>query len=153
MKKAFTFLFSILLFLSIISCTSMPFLLAPPSATKPGPRTIIIDDKSISEEEVEGFISWYCQDYTNEGPVLVEVGYYGDPNLEGSGFILYDGGYTGESTYYRREGLERRWDWGPNGSDYTFVIVPDGTGLYYDFTTVKPGESTKAREVYKCHQR
>ena len=153
MKKIFVFLFNVLLFISIISCTTIPALLPPPSETESVPKTIILDGESISEEEVGGFISWYCQDSIYEGPILVEVGYYGDPNLEGLGFILYDGGYTGVSAYYRRAGLERRWDWGPNDFDYTFVIKPDGTGLYYDFTTVKPGESTKAKEVYKCHQR
>jgi len=84
---------------------------------------------------------------------LVEVGLFGDPSLAGQGFVLYDGGYTGEFTHYGRKGLVRRWDWGPDGNNFAFVIKPDGTGLYYDFTSVKLGEGKKANEVYKCHQR
>jgi hypothetical protein len=85
--------------------------------------------------------------------ILVEVGFFGDPTYEGLGFILYDGGYKGGRTYYRRTGLEHRWDWGPDGSDYAFVIKSDGAGLYYDFSTAEPGESKKASEVYKCYRR
>jgi hypothetical protein len=46
-----------------------------------------------------------------------------------------------------------RWDWGPNKTDYSFVIKPDGVGLYYDFSYVQKGESIKARDVYKCYKR
>ena len=99
------------------------------------------------------FTSWYCKDFVEGGPVLVEVGFFGDPGLAGLGFILYDGGYSGERTFYQRTGLEHRWDWGSNGCEYSFVIKTDGTGLYYDFTGVPKGESIKAREVYKCYRR
>jgi len=85
----------------------------------------------------------------------VEVGVLNDPTLDGLefGFVLYDGGYSGERTMYRRTGLEHCWDWGPNLNDYSFVIKTDGTGLYYDFSTMEDGESTKARAVYQCRQR
>ena len=61
-------------------------------------------------------------------------------------------GTQGEITLYRRTGLEHRWDWG-DGASYSFVIKTDGTGLYYDFSTVPDGENTKASAVYKCYQR
>ncbi len=93
---------------------------------------------------------WYCQDFVDGGRILVEVGFFGDPSLEGLGFILYDGGYSGELTYYRRAGIEHRWDWGPNETDYAFVIQPDGTGLYYNFSSVS---RAKASEVYRCYRR
>ncbi len=69
------------------------------------------------------------------------------------GFILSDGGYSGAHTYYRRTGLEHRWDWCPNETNYVFVIKPDGTGLYYDFSSVPYGESTKASDVFQCYRR
>ncbi|ADK81925.1 hypothetical protein [Sediminispirochaeta smaragdinae] len=141
------------LILILFSCTSFPALNPPASATQTGPRTIILNGEEISEEDVGGFISWYGQDFIEAGPIIVEVGFFGDPNLEGLGFILYDGGFTGELTYYRRTGLEHRWDWGPNETDYAFVIQTDGTGLYYDFTKVKKGKSTTASAVYICHKR
>ena len=150
MKKMLIYLISCMVILSFTSCA----ILAPhASATPTGPRTLILDGESVTEEDVGGFISWYCQDFVNGGRILLEVGYFADPTLEGLGFILYDGGFTGQGTYYSRIGIEHRWDWGPNGSDYAFLIQPDGTGLYYDFTTVKKGESTTANDVYQCHRR
>lgn len=137
----------------IIACTSFPAISTPPSATTSGPRVLILNEKEISEADVGGFISWYCKDFVYEGPVLVEVGFFGNPKLKGVGFILYDGGYSGEFTHYQRVGLEHRWDWGPKDNDFAFVIQSDGTGLYYDFTNVQRGQSTKASEVYKCFRR
>ena len=50
-------------------------------------------------------------------------------------------------------GLTRRWDFGHNEDRgtyrYAFVIEPDGTGGYYDFSTSEDGR-TQARDVYKC---
>jgi hypothetical protein len=138
------------LFIILISCVSVS---RPSSATQTDPRTIILDNETISEEDVGGFTSWYCLDYVyEEKGILLEFGYFNDSIYAGMGFILYDGGYTGEFTYYQRNGVEHRWDWGPD-SIYSFIIKPDGTGLYYDFTYAKNGESIKARDVYKCYKR
>jgi hypothetical protein len=146
MFKPFNFLVIIILLLA--SCVSIP-----PSTNKTGPRTIILDNKTLSEDDVGGFTSWYCRDFVyEEKGVLLEFGYFNDPEFNGIGFVLYDGGYTGELTLYQRNGIEHRWDWGPD-ANYTFVIKPDGTGLYYDFTNVEKGQSTKAKDVYKCYKR
>ena len=153
MGKTFTYLMGLVLFISLSSCATFPLLAPTPSATPSGPRTIVLDGEAVTEEDVGGFISWYCKDFVDAGRILVEVGFFGDPSLEGLGFILYDGGYSGERTYYRRTGLEHRWDWGPNETNYAFVIQPDGTGLYYDFSSVPYGESTKVSEVYQCYRR
>ena len=127
----------------------------PSSATANGPRSIILNGKTISEDEVGGFVSWFCYDFVyEEKGILLEVGTFGDPKLNGIGYILFDGGYTGVSTFYRRTGLEHRWDWGgPNDNDYAFVIQSDGTGLYYDFSNVKAGQSRRANDVFKCYRR
>ena len=86
--------------------------------------------------------------------IKVELGFFVDTLFKGIGFILYDGGNTGESTYYKRTGLEHRWDWGPDFSTfYSFVIKTDGTGLYYDFTNADNGEAIKPIAIYKCHKR
>ena len=159
---------SFVLFMSLVSCGASR---SVPSATLSGPRIIVLDGYSISERDVGRFKSWYCKDFTNGGPILVEVGIIEFPDslismlsespelsilsplLEFAGFVLYDGGHSGDLAIYERTGLENRWDWGPNGTDYSFVIRPDGTGLYYDFSTVPKGESTKARAFYKCYTR
>lgn len=54
------------------------------------------------------------------------------------------------SAIFKVEGFDRRWDFG--GYEYAFVVEPDGTGLYYDFTRVGPGESVKPRQRYVCRQ-
>jgi len=139
-----TGIISLLLFISCVT------LIPPASATSSGPRTIVVSDISFNAEEAGGFTSWICADYPDGNKILLEVGIFGDPAYDGVGFILFDGGYSGELTHYKRAGLEHRWDWGPNGNDYAFVVKPDGTGLYYRFTT---SDSTKASSVYKCYQR
>jgi len=132
--------------LSSTACSNMP------SSTPSGPRSIILDGKTYSETDEGKFVSWRCEDFINSSGTLVEVGTFTNTLYSGLGFILYDGGNSGESTHYGRKGLNHRWDWGPNGADYAFIIKPDGTGLYYDFSSVPSGEQVKAKDVYKCHQ-
>lgn len=148
--KSLAYLFTLFLLTSIGSCAT--FKSTPPSANPSGPRTIVLGDEKISEEVAGGFTSWYCKDFINEDKVVIEVGFYEDSPFDWLGFVLYDGGFTGESALYQRKGLQHRWDWGPNGN-YAFIIKPDGIGLYYDFSLVSSGESTKANDVYKCYQR
>ena len=149
MFKFFRSFATLYLFLILVSCVSIS---RPSSATQTGPRTIILNNRTISEEDIGGFTSWYCLDFVyEEKGILLELGYFNDSELAGMGFILYDGGYTGELTSYQRNGTDHRWDWGAD-LQYSFIIKPDGTGLYYDFTNAK-GESIKARGVYKCYKR
>ena len=148
MDKTATYKFFPFILILIVSCTTHKS--TAPSATPFGPRTIILDNETFTEEEVEGFTSWYCKDFIREEQILVEVGFFGSLNL--LGFILYDGGFTGDAAMYQRMGLEHRWDWGSNAS-YAFVIKTDGTGLYYDFSSLSEGETTRASDVYKCYKR
>ena len=155
-KKCMFYGFNTIVFVTIVilnlSCVSIPS--RPASANTSGPRAIILNGEIFLENEVGGFISWFCYDFIDERTLRLEVGTFGDRKLEGLGYILFDGGYNGELTYYRRIGLEHRWDWGGrNDSDFAFVIKSDGTGLYYDFTNVRSGESTRARDVFKCRRR
>ena len=119
----------------------------PSQITITEPRVLVLDGTKYTEKDVGGFIFWPCRDFVYEGSVLVEVGYFGSPDFAGIGFVLYDGGDSGELANYSRVGLRHRWDWGPNGNDYALVIESDGTGLYYDFTFAK---TTKASEIFKC---
>jgi hypothetical protein len=61
---------------------------------------------------------------------------------------------TTQATIYHVEGFNRRWDFGPKkggGYSYSFVIKPDGTGLYYDFT--QEDNAVRASMVMDCRQR
>ena len=152
LQKELTVLFAATAVVVLASCT------VPPSATPSrtgdtlGPRTIVLDGREYSEEDYGEFTAWYCRDFDRGGRTLVEVGFVDGPFSDEMGFVLYDGGDTGETALYRRRGLERRWDWGPR-LEYAFVITPDNTGLYFDFSSVPEGETTTPREVYKCRRR
>ena len=150
MNKIIKHLMVVIIITLLTSCITTT---TPSSASSTGPRTIILNDVALTEENADGFTSWYCLDFVRPGSILVEVGFFGSPKLNGFGFILYEGGYTGELTHYKRTGVEHRWDWGPNENDFAFVIQPDGTGLYYDFTKAPKGTTTKASSVYKCYRR
>ncbi len=135
-------------------------------------RMLTLDNKQYKEGEPWQFMSWKCRDYSYGGKTLVEVGRVSFPDdyknnaaykemddskkeevdklLEMIGFVLYDGSDTGDTTIYHRSGLSHRWNWGPESNSYSFIIKPDGTGLFYDFSTAENGKKSKADEIYKC---
>ena len=147
MNKLRIMVVSIVIVLFTPSCSTVP------SATPSGPRSIILNGETYSETDLGKFSSWRCNDSVYIPGTLVEVGSFINPDLQGSGFILYDGGYSGEHTNYQRKGINHRWDWGPNGNDYAFVIKSDGTGLFYDFSSVPKDQTVYADAVYECHHR
>ena len=113
-------------------------------------RTITLDGESYSENKLGQFVSWGCRDSVHRGNILVEVGNLHDTNFTAlEGFVLYDGTDTGSRGTYLRQGLNLLWNWGYKGQ-YAFILEPDGTGLFYDFSNTKEGESKKADSVYKC---
>ena len=128
---------------------------SPPTATSnKGPRTIVLNGQQFSEELLGEFISWGCHEYFGSKHILLEVGIL--PNTDSDspirfGFILYDGGHSGDFAFYQRKGINHRWDWGPNG-EYAFVVKPDGTGLFYDFSNTPDGKSTTTNDAYKCNR-
>lgn len=136
--------------LSYAACTTMPF--------STGPRSIILNGKAYSETDTGKFVSWRCKDNVYDsgtlfGPrTLFELGKFTNSKLSGSGFVLHDGGNSGELTNYGRKGINHRWDWGPNGSEFAFIIEPDGRGIFYDFSSAQLGERIKPSSLYKCYQ-
>jgi hypothetical protein len=135
-------------------------------------RTLILGGEELQEFSPGQFISWKCRDYISEGEILVEFGqllvpddYKENEEYEGKsasektaldelvgklGFVLYEGTNTGDYTEYSQRGLSHRWNWGSQDGGYSFVIKPDGTGLFYDFSTAEDGMKDKADDVYKC---
>ena len=116
-------------------------------------RTLNLGGYTVSETDFGGVERWYAVDkYSSDTKTIrFQVGYFKENNI---GFILYEDGTIGEEAYFSRQGLDLRWDWGSynrDGSDryrYSFVIEPDGTGLYYDFSTSTDG-TAKARGLYQ----
>lgn len=123
-----------------------------PPLKSSGPRTIVLGDETYNETNLGKFTSWLCTGEDDDKGTLVEVGLFNNADLHGAGFILYDGDHSGELTKYRREGINQRWDWGPTGVDYAFIIKPDGTGFYYDFSSTLEGVPVKAKDVYECNK-
>ena len=113
------------------------------------PRSIILDGKSYAENE---YTSWRCYKNVLSSKVLVEVGRLTANDQTMNGFILFDGGNTGQLVNYKRAGLNQRWDW--NKSDgkylYSFEIEPENNGFYYDFSGSKKDSTQEAKATYKC---
>jgi hypothetical protein len=125
----------------------------PVPEPEPQGRVITLGESLYSEISLGPFVSWGCREFFSDGPILVEIGRFEAASLSDEGFILYDGSSSGELTRYRRMGVNQRWDWGPNGGEFAFVLAPDGKGLFYDFSDVQRGETTNAESVYKCSRR
>jgi hypothetical protein len=126
------------------------------TASAPALRTIFANGKAYKEESTGKFNSWRCVAYTGAG-LPVELGYFDNPKMDGVGFVLYDGGDSGETTKYQRSGINERWDWGWNEARgaylYAFIIKPSGMGLYYDFTTALNGPKDNPDDVYDCRKK
>lgn len=145
MKKTIFYFLSILISLCLFSCASVP------SFSKD--RVLTLSGVPVLETDYGGVERWYAVDKYNYDSLVDEVrfqvGYFIDDNS--FGFILYGKGTTGEEAYFSRDGLNLRWDWGHDGIKgymYSFIIEPNGTGLYYDFSTSKDGIA-KPRGIYK----
>lgn len=151
MKKKLYFGFSLVLALVFVSCTSMP--------TTSRDRMLSIGGYSVSETDFGGVERWYAVDKYNYDSLVDEVRFQVGYFLQnGIGFVLYGNGTVGEEAYFSRQGLDLRWDWGTHyrtdGQSefiYSFVIEPDGTGLYYDFSTSTDG-TAKPRGIYRVRK-
>jgi hypothetical protein len=62
-------------------------------------------------------------------------------------YVLFGSRKEHYSAFYYRHGINHRWDW---EDKFSFVIKPDGTGLYYDFSSTQEGEATTASDLFKC---
>lgn len=135
-----------------VGCVSVP--------TNAGKRELHLNGYSVLETDFGGTVRWYAVDKYNYDDFVEEirfqVGYFNNDNS--MGFVLYGNGTDGELAYFSRQGLDLRWNWGSyvnaNGNDvyrYSFIIEPDNTGLYYDFSTSTDGTS-KPRRIYKVHK-
>ncbi len=140
----------------ILVAAFMPLLLAGCGSlgVQPqGPRSIVLDGLELTESEPGEFDTWKCEDYVARSGVIVELGKLNASSE--TGFILFDGTNAGALASYRRQGLDHRWNWGLNSEesyDFSIIVRTDGTGLYYDFTAVDPGENITARDVFYCRR-
>jgi hypothetical protein len=102
----------------------------------------------------EDIIVFECQSgayWAPEGKVLVEASIF-----PGSEFGLVQVAGKDYLAIYELKGFNHRWDFGSNveenGFEYSFVIKPDGTGLYIDFSNAESGKLVRPSQLYICKQ-
>ncbi|MDE0718909.1 MAG: hypothetical protein OXH64_13330 [Rhodospirillaceae bacterium] len=106
-----------------------------------------------TEDTKDSGESWHCYDYVyyRNGKVLIRLARIQEFGLDtGTGKVLV----AGETyyTHFRLQGIDRRWNFGTDYK-YSFIIEPDGTGKYFDFSGLKFGEKTRPRQLYKCEKK
>ncbi len=146
MKKAISVFLCIFLICFLSSCIT--------GQTFVKDRQLQLSGRIYSESDDGGVERWYAIDKYNyfdfSNEIRFQVGYFKETEM---GFILYGNGTEGVKAHFSRDGLDLRWDWGLKRGEYlySFVIQPDGTGLYYDFSTSRNG-TAKPREIYETHK-
>ena len=130
-------------------------------------------DDTIDMDNLDWTDNWQCYDYSDylKENVLVELRstsfsdiaksrslpvdeheLQGLAEQVGIGRVELSG--IAHRALYSVSGLSREWAFGRGfGSEnfsYAFIIHPDGTGVYYDFTGLKEGEKTTPRGLYQC---
>ena len=56
---------------------------------------------------------------------------------------------------FKVSGVYRRWDWNIQDGNYAdaLTIATDGTSVYFDFRTAKPGKkTTKGSKTFRCYE-
>ncbi len=117
-----------------------------------------IKEEQQSHTESKFAETWWCKDYVKRDnyiltAVVYEKGRLSSVQQKGKIWINDVDIDPDFQMIYRLDGIDRRWNWGlssNSGYDYSFVVKPDGTGLYYSFrrkdTNVEPSE------VFWCHR-
>ncbi len=106
-----------------------------------------------SQAELEALETWRCFSPLDFSQETVLFTLYRLKEDEGG--LVSVAGIIHRARFYVA-GLERRWDFpsdallADGGYPYSFIITPDGTGLYYDFSTSKDGRARPSLPGYTC---
>ena len=102
--------------------------------------------------EIKRWTCYASSDFRKATP-LVSLAYYSGPLDENvaMGSLEVFGAF--KPAWLRSTGLNLRWNFGDLDDDlaypYAFVLEPDGTGLYYDFSMSDDG-SAKPSQIFQC---
>ena len=126
---------------------------------------VLIATAALAEDETAAELRlverWKCFspiDYGKE-KVLVEALRYEIPEEMAVPFKVGDIHVAGQEyrAIFAVEGFNRIWFFGPQESleedktpVFKFLINPDGSGYYYDFSDVGEGEATTPSQTFKC---
>lgn len=109
-------------------------------------------EKLMPAEENEQQIADTLAEIKNQLPLLKPLLHHDSENMRFGEIQVAN--TAPQTAFFQMKGLNRRWDFGLNeddGSyDYAFIIKPDGAGIYYDFSSITPGKTTKGSQVYQC---
>ena len=92
--------------------------------------------------------SWRCFDrfeFNKTELLLTLVRYQGELGEYG---VVTLPGVEPIATFFRINGLERRWDW----DQYAVVVNPNGDRSYYDFRTTLAGETAPSSMSFQCEK-
>ncbi len=150
--KSFTLTLCAAFALTFISCATTQKAEHPEQKSDKPPRTITVNGIAIYEDMTDsGFSSWTCTDSSDSGLAPFEVGFFSERETR-YGYVSYDEGQTAQLAFFIREGLDLRWDFGPENV-FRVVIKPDGTAYFYDFTYALAGEITDDIKAYTAVKR
>ena len=117
-----------------------------------------IDREAFEEKLASCVYEWDCFDNADfqKETVLVNLNGLKCPEEEsGVGWVILSGRKGSEqSGSFNIDGLEYRLLFGDGALEYyLFIVEADGTGLYYDFSDIKEGESAKPSQIFACVDR
>ena len=96
------------------------------------------------EKSEDAFELWRCKDNEYSEDVIITASRNGlVGKIDIAGIVQW--------ARFSVEGFDRRWDFEPDGLrfKFSFIIEPDGTGRYYDFTQ---HERSRASQLYHCNK-
>ncbi|MDE0472643.1 MAG: hypothetical protein OXH57_11965 [Ekhidna sp.] len=140
MTNAIKNLFIILVAACLLSC-------GKDDDAGPSKLMFVIDGKAIEVNEDE--VTCFKCTLKPNGTSIWTAAYF---NKDKTGFIHIEG-VGGTYTNYGKEGLNHRWDYGLDSEGnyrQAFIVLPDRTGLFYDFSNAEPGESVSPTEEFNC---
>ncbi len=104
----------------------------------------------INNTEAQILETWECtEQYRSEVLVIAHINEGRD-----TGSIEVAG--TVKNAQFKIDGFDRRWDFDPTEDgafNYAFLIMPNGDGSYYDFSSVDSGQTVTASQFYICRLR
>ncbi|MDE0184254.1 MAG: hypothetical protein OXP71_02220 [Candidatus Poribacteria bacterium] len=138
-------IFGVVIVAFVCSCSSL--YVHPPSTPNNSPNR---EQPTAASPPDSGTERWECYDYVYDSKKL---GTLTADRIGANGTVDFAGIFA--STQFSIQGIDRRWDWGwgtDGRSDYAFVISPDGTGTFYDFSFSSDG-TAKPSDLFKCARR
>jgi len=119
----------------------------------------VITGQEPAPEEILGIQQWRCISHVDWTATKIGIGEgFRDREIivrlsrprdkeAGLGEITVAG--TTHTAFFHVEGLSLRWYFGED-SRYSFIIEPDGSSGYYDFSGVEVGEKIPPTQRYGC---